>query len=242
MRKTLTLLALALAAAAGFAVAYGPGDAVAWVTTNPHPDKVTICHAAGQAGTTKFVTLTIGYEAVYGPGGHFNEDGTPQAGHEQDYFGACQTDTTTTETTTTETTTGTTTTEPTTTETTTTTEPPGPPCPNGEPPIHGQNENPGNDACDPCAPPVNVEKCPPPSTTTTASTTTETTTTTEPPSTTTTAEPTTTTETTTPAPSKPVPPKVHPKPKPPKQAKPKPPPVCPPGKTYTGPCAVQGSG
>ncbi len=56
-------------------------------------DKVTICHAAGQADTTQFVTLTISENAVYGRNGnagHFNEDGTPRAGHEQDYFGACQ--------------------------------------------------------------------------------------------------------------------------------------------------------
>ena len=50
---------------------------------------VTICHAAGQDDTTHFVTLTIGEPAVYGPGGHFNEDGTPAAGHELDYFGEC---------------------------------------------------------------------------------------------------------------------------------------------------------
>lgn len=51
--------------------------------------KVTICHAAGQDGTTKYVTLTIGYKAVYGPAGHFYENGTPRAGHEDDYLGAC---------------------------------------------------------------------------------------------------------------------------------------------------------
>jgi hypothetical protein len=55
-------------------------------------DKITICHAAGQDGTTKFVTLTISENAVYGRkgnAGHFEENGTPRAGHEQDYFGAC---------------------------------------------------------------------------------------------------------------------------------------------------------
>ncbi|WP_435770589.1 hypothetical protein [Nocardioides sp. SYSU DS0651] len=51
--------------------------------------QITICHAAGQAGTDQFVTLTISENAVYGPGGHFNENGTPRAGHEQDYLGAC---------------------------------------------------------------------------------------------------------------------------------------------------------
>lgn len=56
-------------------------------------DKVTICHAAGLEGTTKYVTLTISPNAVYGANGnagHFEENGTPRAGHEQDYFGACQ--------------------------------------------------------------------------------------------------------------------------------------------------------
>jgi hypothetical protein len=62
-------------------------------------DKVTICHAAGQDGTTKFVTLKISENAVYKEnGGHFFENGTPRAGHEDDYFGACTTDVTTTTT------------------------------------------------------------------------------------------------------------------------------------------------
>lgn len=52
--------------------------------------KVTICHAAGQDGTTHYVELTISVNAVYGPGGHFNENGTPQAGHEDDYLGSCR--------------------------------------------------------------------------------------------------------------------------------------------------------
>lgn len=60
-------------------------------------DKITICHAAGLEGTTQYVTLTLSENAVYGPGGHFNENGTPQAGHEQDYFGPCEGDGTTTE-------------------------------------------------------------------------------------------------------------------------------------------------
>ena len=98
-------------------------------------DKITICHAAGRDGTTKYVTLTLAPQAVFGPGGHFNENGTTQAGHEQDYMGPCQGDTTETTTTTTESTTTNTettttdTTEETTTtstteETTTTSEPP----------------------------------------------------------------------------------------------------------------------
>jgi len=33
--------------------------------------------------------LTLPHVAVHGTAGHFFENGTPQAGHEQDYFGAC---------------------------------------------------------------------------------------------------------------------------------------------------------
>ena len=33
------------------------------------PEKITICHAAGLAGTTHFVTLTLPYVAVYGQAG-----------------------------------------------------------------------------------------------------------------------------------------------------------------------------
>jgi len=51
--------------------------------------KITICHAAGQAGTTHFETHTISWHAVFGPAGHFYENGTTRSGHEDDYFGAC---------------------------------------------------------------------------------------------------------------------------------------------------------
>jgi len=54
--------------------------------------KVTLCHAAGLDGTTKYVTITVGWPAAYGPAGHFYENGTPRAGHEQDYLGACKED------------------------------------------------------------------------------------------------------------------------------------------------------
>ena len=56
------------------------------------PDFVTFCHVAGrEEDPANTVTLTLPYNAVFGQGGHFNEDGTPQAGHEQDHLGACQT-------------------------------------------------------------------------------------------------------------------------------------------------------
>jgi LPXTG cell wall anchor motif len=118
MRKLLAIAGLAIALAAGLAV----GGVRPSLAGNPGHDKVTICHAAGREGTTHYVELTIGYNAVYGPGGHFNEDGTPQAGHERDYLGPCRVDSTSTETTTTgeTTTTDHTTTDHTTTEETTT--------------------------------------------------------------------------------------------------------------------------
>src|SRR5215203_3514785 len=67
--------------------------------------KITICHASGQAGTLKFETLELPLAGVLG---HFDESGTPLAGHEQDTFGPCETETTDTTTATTDTTTTTT--------------------------------------------------------------------------------------------------------------------------------------
>ena len=79
--------ALAVAGATSAHVEAGSsGSTTAALTTN---DKVTLCHAAGQDGTTKFVTLTISYNAAFGQAGHFYEDGTPRAGHEDDYLGPC---------------------------------------------------------------------------------------------------------------------------------------------------------
>lgn len=61
------------------------------------PVFVTFCHVAGLAeDPANTVTLTLPYQAVFGQAGHFNEDGTPNAGHEHDYLGECQPETTTT--------------------------------------------------------------------------------------------------------------------------------------------------
>jgi hypothetical protein len=46
-------------------------------------DKITICHAAGRAGTTKYVEITVSKNAS---SAHLDEHGTPRAGHEQDYI------------------------------------------------------------------------------------------------------------------------------------------------------------
>jgi hypothetical protein len=46
-------------------------------------DKITICHAAGRVGTTKYVEITVSKNASYA---HLDEHGTPRAGHEEDYI------------------------------------------------------------------------------------------------------------------------------------------------------------
>jgi hypothetical protein len=46
-------------------------------------DKITICHAAGRAGTTKYVEITVSRSAS---NAHLDEHGTPRAGHEKDYI------------------------------------------------------------------------------------------------------------------------------------------------------------
>lgn len=80
MKHTVLLVVAALLAAACAGAAQA-GD--------EHPDNVTLCHASGLAGTTKYETITVGYPAAFGPAGHFSENGTPNAGHEQDYLGEC---------------------------------------------------------------------------------------------------------------------------------------------------------
>jgi hypothetical protein len=55
-------------------------------------EKEYICHVAGRADDpANFLTSHLPPQAIYGNGGHFNENGTTQAGHEQDTFGACPT-------------------------------------------------------------------------------------------------------------------------------------------------------
>lgn len=46
--------------------------------------KVTVCHAAGRDGTTKYVSITISGNAGQNP--HIDDNGTTRAGHEDDYF------------------------------------------------------------------------------------------------------------------------------------------------------------
>ena len=84
-------LTLAGAAACSDSVAsrLAAPDGSATLSKNPYTgpgagkEKVTICHAAGRAGTTHYVEITVGAPAQYA---HIDEHGTPQAGHEEDYY------------------------------------------------------------------------------------------------------------------------------------------------------------
>jgi hypothetical protein len=49
----------------------------------PPGSKVTICHAAGLAGTTHYIRITL---SVNGLNGHFGNNGTTKAGHELDFI------------------------------------------------------------------------------------------------------------------------------------------------------------
>lgn len=55
--------------------------------------KMTICHYDGQLGSDKFQELELPLSAIFsnanGVGGHFNIDGSPSAGHEDDHLGPC---------------------------------------------------------------------------------------------------------------------------------------------------------
>ncbi|MFC1653942.1 hypothetical protein ACFL1M_03810, partial [Patescibacteria group bacterium] len=87
-RKTI-LIALILAFAVVILAIATSTSFAAPPETPGGPEKVTLCHAAGQVGTLQYVTLTIAYPAAYGPAGHFYENGTPRAGHENDHLGPC---------------------------------------------------------------------------------------------------------------------------------------------------------
>lgn len=73
---------------AGMTTAALVGPSASPVLADEH-DKVTLCHAAGLDDTLTFTTLTISWNAAFGVAGHFDENGTPNAGHEQDYLGPC---------------------------------------------------------------------------------------------------------------------------------------------------------
>jgi hypothetical protein len=79
MRRLLVLLAAILAAVAATAP-----TALAGVPAFEEGDKIGVCHAAGQAGTDKFVGLVVPWVDPSGAQGHFTESGTPESGHEED--------------------------------------------------------------------------------------------------------------------------------------------------------------
>lgn len=79
----LGLMVLAVAMALVLQVVMSPS------TVSAAKDEVCICHAAGLDGTTHFVTVCANRTAIFGQAGHFYEDGTPRAGHEEDYLGPC---------------------------------------------------------------------------------------------------------------------------------------------------------
>jgi hypothetical protein len=71
-----------LAVAVWFALSIAVSEAA-------RPTMVLVCHAAGREGTTQFVALSVPANEGGYPQGHFTEDGTAEAGHEDDYLGAC---------------------------------------------------------------------------------------------------------------------------------------------------------
>ena len=84
-------LMLSAGVVAALAVA-GATSAQANISASDNPEFVTFCHVAGRADDpANMVTLTLPSNAVFGQAGHLNEDGTAQAGHEQDHLGACET-------------------------------------------------------------------------------------------------------------------------------------------------------
>lgn len=77
-------LTLAGLAACGDAVSpTAPHTAAPSFAKGNSSGSVTVCHAAGQAGTTHYVALTISVNAL---SAHIDEHGTPRAGHESDYI------------------------------------------------------------------------------------------------------------------------------------------------------------
>ena len=84
-KKTLKVLG----AVAGVALAIAAGANLQTLNAEP-AEKVTICHAAGREGTEHFIELTLSWNGAFGQAGHFYEDGTPRAGHEQDVLGPCE--------------------------------------------------------------------------------------------------------------------------------------------------------
>jgi hypothetical protein len=82
-KAVLALSALALAACSSDLAGPASGSLTPSDASYAKEAKVTICHAAGLAGTTKYVSITI---SGNGARAHFLDNGTPKAGHELDFL------------------------------------------------------------------------------------------------------------------------------------------------------------
>ena len=87
------VLAFIVAAAAIPVALAGSSDPTPGFDPPPAGHTVTFCHVAGlEEDPANTITITTDEHAAYGPAGHFNENGTPAAGHEEDHLGVCAED------------------------------------------------------------------------------------------------------------------------------------------------------
>jgi hypothetical protein len=80
--------ALVVAAVLGFQAVQSESTSTAFAQ---NVDKVTICHATGGG---RFVGISTPAQTLLGANGHFDANGNPQQGHEQDFVavdGDCDT-------------------------------------------------------------------------------------------------------------------------------------------------------
>ena len=91
MKKYLFIAALMLSIIAVATAGAAANDPTPGWDPAPEGHTVTFCHVAGLAeDPANTVTITADEHAVFGQAGHFEENGTPRAGHEQDYLGPCE--------------------------------------------------------------------------------------------------------------------------------------------------------
>ncbi len=70
------------------AVTVNSGETASVTVTNEEKARYTICHVAGLAAqpANYIILRDMPWQAIFGQAGHFEENGTPRAGHEQDFF------------------------------------------------------------------------------------------------------------------------------------------------------------
>ncbi len=70
------------------AVTVNSGETASATVTNDNNERYTICHVAGRADQpANYVILRdMPWQAIFGQAGHFEENGTPRAGHEEDFL------------------------------------------------------------------------------------------------------------------------------------------------------------